>query len=242
MAKQQRALLESALRSRQLDRTLTTALTPLERRDAAAFLPTGIASLDSWLGGGVPRGELSEVTGPRSAGLTTMLLQMLAAATRRGELAALVDGLDRFDLPSAVEAGIHLTRLLWVRGQAVSKADLVIDRALKALNLVLQSGGFGVVVFDLADIPREALNRIPFTTWLRVHRAIEGSDTACVLAVSQPLARSAGGLTLLLKGTVRWTGEAERSRRVIGRDTVVRIVSPRRRVNGEVVHCRFQNE
>jgi hypothetical protein len=170
-----------------------------------------------------------------------MLLQMLAAATHRGELAALVDSLDRFDLASAVDAGIDFNRLLWVRGHAVSKADLVSDRALKALNLVLQSGGFGVVVFDLIDIPDEVLNRIPFTTWLRVHRAIEGSETACVLAVPRPVARSAGGLTLLLRGSVRWAGDAERNRRVVGRDTVVRIVSPRRRVGGEIP-CRFQNE
>jgi hypothetical protein len=242
MANQARALLESALRSRKLDRTLTSALAPLERYDDAARLPTGIAVLDGALNGGVPRGELSELAGPRSSGLTTMLLHMLAAATRRGELAALVDSLDRLDLASAAGAGVDLDHLLWIRGHAVSKADLVIDRALKALNLVLQSGGFGVVVFDMGDIPCEMFNRIPFTTWLRVHRAIEGSDTACVLAVPQPVARSAGGLTLLLRGSVRWAGEADRSRRVIGRDTLVRIVSPRRRDRGEVVHCRFQND
>ena len=54
---------------------------------------------------------------------------------------------------------------------------------MKALNLVLQAGGFGVVAIDLADVPPRALKRLPFTTWMRVQRAIEGSDTACVLVL-----------------------------------------------------------
>ena len=61
-----------------------------------------------------------------------------------------------------------------------------------------------MVALDLADTPLAALNRIPFTTWLRVQRTIEGSDTACVLVGPQPLARSAGGLTLLLAGRTQW--------------------------------------
>jgi hypothetical protein len=112
--------------------------------------------------------------------------------------------------------------------------DRTIERALKALNLVLQAGGFGVVALDLADAPLPALNRIPFTTWLRVQRTIEGSDTACVLVAPQPLARSAGGLTLSLAGRTQWAGNADRSRRLAGMDVTVRVVSPRRRVDGEV--------
>ena len=98
---------------------------------------------------------------------------------------------------------------------------------------MLQAGGFGVVAIDLADIPPAALKRVPFTTWLRVQRAIEGSDTACVLVAPEPLARSAGGLTLTLDGRTTWTGAADRSRRLTGADVRVRVVSPRRRVDGE---------
>ena len=112
--------------------------------------------------------------------------------------------------------------------------ERTVDRALKALNLVLQAGGFGVVVIDLADVPAPALKRVPFTTWLRVQRAIEASETACVLMVPEPLARSAGGLTLTLAGRTTWTGSADRSRRVAGVDVRVRVVSPRRRVDGEI--------
>jgi len=260
MANHALATLETALRARMLDHTLTSALPVLESQDESAVVPTDVAALDACLRNGVPRGQVSELAGPRSSGRTTVLLQLIAAATRRGELAALVDTFDRLDVPSAAAAGVDLERLLWVRGQAISKTDAAIDsrwtpggagvagarsvepvghlertidRALKALNLVLQAGGFGVVALDLADVPGAALKRIPYTTWLRMQRIVEGRDTACVLLVPEPLARSAGGLTLSLTGRTAWTG-AGQSRRISGADMQVRVVSPRRRAGGDV--------
>ena len=240
MANTALAVLESALRARRLDRTLTTALPPLERTDLAALVPSDVTALDAALRGGLPRGHLSELAGARSSGRTTLLLQLVAAATRRGEIAAIVDTFDRLDVASAAAAGVDLGRLLWIRGQDASGAsraeaiDRLVDRALKALNLVLQAGGFGVVAIDLADVPLAVLKRLPFNTWLRIHRIIEGSDTACVLLVPEPVARSAGGLTLSLGARATWTGAAARSRRIAGLDVRVRIVSPRRRVDADV--------
>jgi hypothetical protein len=78
------------------------------------------------------------------------------------------------------------------------------------------------------------LNRIPFTTWLRIQRTIEGSDTACILVGPRPLARSAGGVTLSLTGCPQWHGVGDRSRRLTGFELVVRVISPRRRTGGEV--------
>ncbi|HYS27313.1 MAG TPA: hypothetical protein VEP46_17000, partial [Vicinamibacterales bacterium] len=60
MANHARADLETALRARKLDRTLTTALPP-ERRDEAALVATDVAALDACLRGGLPRGQLSEI-------------------------------------------------------------------------------------------------------------------------------------------------------------------------------------
>jgi hypothetical protein len=259
MAHPAAAVLESALRARKLDRTLTTALPPLERTDPSACAAIGVPGLDGVLHGGLPRGHLSELAGPRSSGRTTLLLQMAAAATGRGEIAAFIDTFDRLDVASAAAAQIDFDRFLWVRGQAIARMgsatdprwvpsaseaghggqpagllERTVDRALKALTLVLQAGGFGVVAIDLADVPITALKRIPFTTWLRVQRTIEGSDTACVLVVPEPLARSAGGVTLTLDGRPTWAGDADRSRRLAGIDVTVRVVSPRRRVDGEV--------
>jgi hypothetical protein len=227
MANQALAAVESALRDRKLDRTLTTALAPLERMDPSALVPMDVAALDACLRGGLPRGQLSELAGPRSSGRMTLLFQMMAAATARGEIVALVDTLDRLDVASAAAAGVDLSRLLWIRGQDSAPADRALDRALKAVNLVLQSGGFGVVALDLADVPLAAIRQIPFNTWMRVQRVIEGSDTACVLITSEPLARSAGGLTLTLAGT------SDRSRRLSGVDLRARVVSPRKRIDGD---------
>src|SRR6266550_3779869 len=145
-----RADLESLLRDRKLDRTLTTSLPPAEPfspDDEYAVARTGVTTLDVALRGGFPRGQLSELVGPRSSGRTSLLVQMFAAATARGELVALVDALDVFDVTSAAIAGIDLNRLLWIRGHVVSNPGLchdmnarALDQALKAFTLVLAAG------------------------------------------------------------------------------------------------------
>ena len=233
MANSALAVLESALRVKKLDRTLTTTLPPVEQ-PAEACAQTGVAAVDACLRNGVPRGQLSELTGPRSAGCTSLLLQTLATATQRGELVALVDTFDRLDVASMEAAGADLRRVLWIRGQASGPPEWALDRAFKAINLVLQAGGFGLVALDLADVPARLLRAVPFTTWLRVQRAVEGRDTACVLVAPEPIARSAGGLTLTLTGRTSWTGTSARPR-VGGAEMKMRVVSPRRRVDGEVV-------
>jgi len=110
------AVLESALRARKLDRTLTTTLPSLEWADPSCLLPMEIPLVDACLRGGLPRGQLSELTGACSSGRMTLLLRLMAAATRRGEIAALVDTHDRLDVASAAAAGVDLDRLLWIRG------------------------------------------------------------------------------------------------------------------------------
>src|SRR5687767_164307 len=112
MAKHALTVLETALRERKLDRTLTTVLPPLERTDAAAFIPFGVEAIDAVLRGGLPRGQVSEIAGSPSAGRTTLLLKLLAAATRGGEITAFVDTCDRLEVASAAAAAIDLDRLL----------------------------------------------------------------------------------------------------------------------------------
>ena len=235
MANTALAVLETALRHRKLDCTLTTALPPLERADPAALLPFDIAAIDTVLRGGLPRGQLSEIAGSSSAGRTTLLLHLLGAATRAGEIAAFIDTCDRLDVASADAAGIDVERLLWIRGESF------VDRAIKALNLVLQSGGFAIVAIDLADVPSRELKSLPWTTWLRLQRVIEGSDTACVLIVREPLARSAGGLTVMCTGQTTWT-DVTTGRRLTGLATAIRVVSPRRRVDGDTRIAAVAND
>ena len=205
-----RAFVESLLRERKLDVTLTTAR-PWEAQPEDRVAASGVPAIDGPLGGGWRRGHLSEIVGPNSAGRQSVLCQTFAAATARGEVAALIDTTDRFDPASASAAGVDLTRMLWVRdhGDAV--------RALRALNLVLQAGHFGVVAFDLAEVPAIGIRQFPYTTWTRLARVIEGTQTAVVLISCERITRSPGGATVTLElspGAARghWAGASHRSR------------------------------
>lgn len=210
-----RADLESLLRTRQLDRTLTTSLPPLDPHDEYAIGPTSVTALDAALGGGFPRGQLSEIVGARSSGRASAMQRLMAAATGRGELVALVDVLDMLDVESAAHAGVDLSRLLWIRGHVVTHPGLCADmnqrameQAVRALTLVLQAGTMGLVVFDAGEAPVEAVRRLPFTTWLRLQRMVEGRETICVLVGREPMARSSAGLTVKL-GQVGQVGRPE---------------------------------
>jgi hypothetical protein len=218
-----RAALESLLRARKLDVTLTSIApwgtdVPPDRLAA-----TGDADLDDALGGGLRRGHLSEIVGAPSSGRSTMTSELIAAATARGEVAAIVDSSDTFDPGSAAALGIDLARLLWVREQGDA------TRALKAFSLILQAGGFGLAVLDLADVPSAAVRRFPWTTWLRMARLIEGGDTVALLVGSQRLARSPGGVTIALTAApaAHWIGRTARERLFGGVSPVPRIVSAR---------------
>lgn len=203
-----RADLEAALRARKLDRTLV----PVGGRLTVAALetvPTGVPEMDRQLGGGLPVGQVSEIVGPRSSGRTGLALAVLAAATRREEHVALVDTFDVFDPECAAAAGVDLGRMLWVRGDGCtpafpflasrqSGADRAIERALKALNLIVQAGGFGFVVLDLADAPVTALRRIPAATWLRLQRVLDGQPSVGLVLANAPMSRSAGGVSVVL--------------------------------------------
>ncbi len=218
-----RVELESLLRHRKLDRTLTTnAWADLTR----VVAPTGLEMLDEQLGGGIARGHLSEIVGPRSSGRTTVLCQMLRAAGDRGEAMAFIDSCDRFDPASASASGVDLSKLLWVRERGNA------SRALKAMNLVLQAGGFGLVALDLADVSPLALRQFPYTTWMRIARVIEGSQTAAVVIAAERIARSPGGVTIALEPTAdvsraEWSGTTDRARFLRGIELRPRIVGGR---------------
>jgi recombination protein RecA len=197
-----RAVLESLLRDRKLDVTLASAPSRAEV-PADRLAATGDADLDGALGGGLRRGHVSEVVGSASSGRTAIVMVALAAATARGEVAAIVDVCDTFDPASAEASGIELRRVLWVR----DSGDPL--RALKAFSLVLQAGNFGLVVFDLADVAPAIVRRFPFTTWLRAARMIEGSDTIALIVAQERTARSPLGVTVsLASAAARWTGAA----------------------------------
>src|SRR3974390_2148461 len=85
----------------------------LQGQDFHERAPSGIASIDAATGG-LPRGCLTEIIGPSSSGRTSLLLSILAQATDRGEICALVDAEDAFDPTSAAAAGVALDSLIWI--------------------------------------------------------------------------------------------------------------------------------
>src|SRR3954468_17835260 len=114
----------------------------LRQRMEREYLFTGISAFDHFLGG-LPRGSVTEIYGPATSGKTTFLTSFLARATAAGEFCALVDATDSFDPLSASTANADLTRLLWVRCHGI-------EEALKATDLLVHSGGWGLVAMDLS--------------------------------------------------------------------------------------------
>ena len=182
-------------------------------RPAAQMAATGIAEVDS-LTGGLPRGALTEVCGPASSGRTALLLSLLGEFTRRQELCVLVDAGDCFDPASAEAAGVDLERVLWVRcGKAASSRQPAagrksndknlgnVEQALRAADLVLQAGGFGLVALDLGDVPAAAARRVPLTSWFRFRRAVEATPAALLLLTQEAVTGTCAALTLQLRVT-----------------------------------------
>lgn len=173
---------------------------------AAAF-PLGwrhVEALETLLAAGrdFPRGRISEITGMRSSGRTAVLHALLAVSTGRGEYAALIDSKDAFDPCSAASAKVELSKLIWVRcgGNA--------EHALRAADLLIQAGGFGVVALDLAEATPAELNRIPPTAWFRFRRTVESTPTILVVVADHPLAKSCSSLTIKMPPRkARFTGQ-----------------------------------
>jgi len=120
----------------------STAFQPHEKRPSEV-IPTGIAEIDSFALGGLPRGAITEVFGPASSGRTSFMLSALTHATNNEEICALVDTTNSFDPNSATRAGMNCERLLWIR------CDHNLEHAFKATDLLLQGGGFGLVLLDV---------------------------------------------------------------------------------------------
>lgn len=150
----------------------------LVARRADGRLPTGAAPLDDLLGGGLPRGALVELTG-RAGGRFALVLAALAAATSRGETAALLDLGDHLDPSSAEEAGCDLSRLLWVRPRRFREALLAAE--------TVAATGFRLVVLDAGlALPSSRLRDA--APWLRLARAAAPRRVAFLLSSPVPLA------------------------------------------------------
>ncbi len=279
------------------------------------LLSTDIPSIDAALGGGVPRGCLTEINGEGSTGRTGLALAIVAAATRRGTACAWVDVRDALDPQSAAACGVILERVLWMRageeskrlasspgqrlvtrktfGNAISisnghqhprhahrgmeravaslfrgesnsarpasieagttlasvhaelsftrcaesqphhrklevstldrfaslqqdagrehasaseipasgsrkpdRLSSAVHQSLRATDLLLQAGGFGVVILDMCGVAPQYIQNVPLGTWYRFRLGAEHARTALVLLTDSPCAKSCAAVQL----------------------------------------------
>jgi len=71
-----------------------------------------------------------------------------------------------------------------------------VEQALRAADLLLQAGGFGLLVIDLGNIPPASARRVPLASWFRFRRAVENTDTALVVVEQEASAKSCASLVL----------------------------------------------
>jgi recombination protein RecA len=191
-----------------------TPASRLEVRPAPQMVSSGVREIDA-LTGGLPRGCLTEICGPASSGRTSVLLAALATATQRQEVCALVDISDAFNPRSAAAAGVNFKKMLWVRCGPLHKSgspqrtrdteknkrrEKPVEQALRVTDLLLQSGGFGMVVIDLGDTPLKMARRIPLTSWFRFQRAVEHTSTVLFVINQVSCAQTCASLLLKVSG------------------------------------------
>ncbi|MFN7309909.1 MAG: recombinase RecA [Vampirovibrionales bacterium] len=105
-------------------------------------IPTGALSLDLALGvGGIPRGRIVEIYGPESSGKTTLTLNLIAQAQKKGGIAAFVDAEHALDPVYARKLGVNIDELL------ISQPDTG-EQALEITEQLVRSGAIDVVVVD----------------------------------------------------------------------------------------------
>lgn len=160
-----------------------------------------LSALKSLFPKGLQRGLIAEINGRRSSGRTSACLHILAQSTTRGEICAVIDLHDSFHPASAHAAGVDLSRLIWVRCRGSSQ------HAIRATDLLLHAGGFGLVWLDLCETPERILQRVPLSYWYRFRRAVEDTPTILLISAESPQAKSCTAVRLELKSKLfHWAG------------------------------------
>lgn len=144
---------------------------------------TGLPGLDSLLGGGWPRGEVSELVGEgMGSGSAQVLHAWIRQTAAEAQFLALADGADSLEV-DALEPAV-LARILWVRCRGA-------EEALKAADILLRDRNLPRVVVDLKLCPLPELRRISSSLWHRFHRLTEQHGTTALIITPQPLVSGA---------------------------------------------------
>ena len=165
------------LRKRLAERFPHAPATPVMR------LVTGLPFLDQAIGGGLPRGAITEVISPReSAGSASFIHALIDVSYRNNYFMALIDGRDSFD-PCGLN-NASLRHLLWVRCLKGSEG-------IKAADLLLRDANFPLVIIDLMLNSPAELRKIPQTNWYRLQRLVELAPTVCLVLTRYEMVDSA---------------------------------------------------
>lgn len=192
------------------------------RRDES--IPTTLAPFDALLGGGLPRGKMTELTGRRGAGRFSIVLAALAAATSMGEAAVLVDLGDHLDPQIAEANGVDLRRLLWIRPKTLKEAVMSAE--------TIAATGFQLVVLDTGVHPMRG-RRAPDAAWVRLARSAEAHGTALLVSTPYPLTGTASEAVVTAARTrMRWLGRGRSPRVLAGAAIDLRLEKHRHRKPG----------
>lgn len=119
-------------------------------------IPTGSILLDQALGvGGYPKGRIIEIYGPESSGKTTLALQAIAEAQKKGGRAAFIDAEQSIDPEYAAKLGVDIDNLI------LSQPDSG-EQALEIAEMLASSGAIDVIVVDsvAALVPQAELDGV----------------------------------------------------------------------------------
>ena len=176
-------LLELRSRMRSLKR-------PEPVQDVAGFLALGVPALDRALGGGVAKGKITEFVGKGSSGRTALAVSLAARVSaglscdserEQSRLVAWLDTGNSLDVAGLQAAGVCMSQVLWLRGTG-SKVN---QKALKAVDVLLDSKSFSLMVVDFVDL---ALHKVPQQSswWMRITRKLQSTDSALLVISREP--------------------------------------------------------
>jgi recombination protein RecA len=109
--------------------------------------------------------------------------------------------------PCSAEEGVTAQpRKTGTKGKRPLKA---LEQAFKAADILVQNGGFGLIVVDLSGVEEQHLRKVPLSTWFRFARVVEKMPAALVFLMAYPAAQSCAALTLHVAGAEAfWTTHA----------------------------------
>jgi hypothetical protein len=141
--------------------------------------PTGWVFLDALLGGGLPKGAITQLVTPNiSSGGSIVLHEIISSVQDLAQHVALIDSKDCF------EPTTDYPLLLWIRCPNLLQA-------LKATDLILRDGNLSLVILDFKENPDRELRKIPASTWYRFQRIIEENRNTLLTITRHPIVMNA---------------------------------------------------